>query len=128
MKIFDKAEWRYHDIEHFGKEIEWEVELYYLKAYEGKEIRGTMELKVEGGIGIINTLLVGHQLLRQGVGKALIHEAEEITKKQNGHKMFLTTGKDWHAVAFYKAMGYTQTGELKNHYFNIDFIELSKFI
>ncbi len=99
-----------------------------LKAYERKEILGTMELKVEGGVGAIKTLLVSYQNHRLGIGRKLMHEAEQITKRNNGHKLFLTTGKNWDALHFYKALGFEQTGVQKNHYFDVDFVEMSKFI
>ena len=60
--------------------------------------------------------------------KVLEQKAVEITKKQNGHKLFLMTGKDWEAIKFYETLGFEKTGEINNHYFNGDFIELTKFI
>lgn len=128
MRAFDKAEWRLHDHEHFGKDVVWDTNLYYLKAHLKKEILGTMELEIEGGVGYIKTLLVSHTRMKQGIGKELIEKAEAITRKQKGHKMFLTTGKNWDAVKFYKAIGFEITGKLNNHYFNIDFVEMSKFL
>ncbi len=125
-KAFDKYEWKKYDVEHFGREIEWDTKTYFLEYKEGDEVVGTLELKVEGGVGKINTLLVSRDSHRKGVGKALMEQAEEITRKQNGHKMFLSTGRDWNAVHFYKAMGYKETGELNNHYFSINFIQFSK--
>ena len=57
-----------------------------------------------------------------------MEKAEELTKQQNGHKLFLMTGKGWKAVQFYEAMGFQKTAEIHNHYFNTDFIELTKFL
>jgi len=128
MRSFDKTEWKYYDREHFGRVISWDTRIYYLKAYEGKEIVGTMELKVEAGVGFIKTLIVKYSNQRKGTGKILMLEAENIIKKQNGHKIFLTTGKYWDAVKFYLALGFKQTGEMRNHYFHVNFIEMSKFI
>jgi ribosomal protein S18 acetylase RimI-like enzyme len=128
MKEFDKSEWKNYDIEHFGREIEWDTKKYFIKAEKNDEVVGTLELVVEGGVGKIHTLLVGKNEHGKGIGRSLIQKAEEITKKQNGHKLYLTTGKEWEAVKFYKAVGFEITGELKNHYFNIDFVELTKFL
>ena len=128
MKSFDKKEWKEYDHIHFGKEINWDTKTYFLKAEDETGILGTMELKVEGGVGKINTLLVSHTAQRKGVGKALMQKAEELTKSQNGHKLFLLTGENWEAVQFYLAVGFEKTAEVKNHYFHIDFIQLSKFI
>ncbi|MBI1982313.1 MAG: GNAT family N-acetyltransferase [Candidatus Levybacteria bacterium] len=128
MKTFDSAEWKHYDREHFGRDIKWDSKVYFLKAYSGRKIMGTMELKVEGGVGEIKTLLVKHTMQRQGVGRALVSKAEKITKTNGGHKLFLTTGEGWRAVSFYKAIGFEQTAKLSNHYFSVDFIEMSKFI
>lgn len=126
MRFFDKAEWKRYDLEHFGRALEWDTKMYFLKAEDKSGILGTMELKIEGGIGKINTRLVTNTNQRKGVGKALMQKAEELTRKLNGHKMFVITGKDWNAVKFYEALGYRKSGDLPNHYFNVDFMELSK--
>lgn len=68
MKVFDKAEWKHYDQEHFGRDIKWDPKVYFLKAYAGGKILGTMELKVNGGVGEIKTLLVEYTTQRQGVG------------------------------------------------------------
>lgn len=128
MRFFDKKEWKIYDVLHFGKSIKWDTKFYYLKAEDKSGILGTMELKIEGGVGKINTILVGNKSQRKGVGKALMQKADELTKENNGHKMFLITGKNWEAVKFYKALGFEKTGELRDHYFHVDFIEMSKFI
>ncbi|MDO8503866.1 MAG: GNAT family N-acetyltransferase [bacterium] len=128
MKAFDKAGWKHYDQEHFGKDIEWNPKIYFLKAFIGGKILGTLELKINGGVGEIKTLLVEHTTLRRGVGKALMLKAEEMVKAHGGHKLFLTAGEGWQAVKFYEALGFEETGKLPNHYFNVDFIEMSKFV
>lgn len=129
MRHFDKKEWKQYDLKHFNQPVEWDTKFYYLKAIgDNGEILGTMELKIEGGVGKINTLLVGKNIQRKGVGKSLMQKAEELTKHQNGHKIYLTTGKDWEARKFYESLGYQKSGEINNHFFHIDFIQLSKFL
>lgn len=128
MKSFDKREWKEYDIQHFGHPVVWDTKIYYLKAEDETGILGTLEIKVEAGVGKVNTVLVRKGQQGKGVGKALMEKAEEITKKQNGHKLFLMTGKGWEAIKFYETLGFEKTGEINNHYFNGDFIELTKFI
>lgn len=128
MRDFDKKEWKQYDVEHFGRELAWDTKMCFLKAEDESGIIGTMELKIEGGVGKVNTLLVANTNQRRGVGRALMQKAEEITRDQKGHKMFVVTGKGWEAVKFYETLGYKKTGDLPNHYFNVDFIELSKFL
>ena len=128
MQDFDKIQWKKWDKVHFGKEIVWKTVFYYLYAKEGRAIVGTMELKIEAGVGKVNTLVVHSESLRKGIGKVLMKEAEELTKKHNGHKLILTTGKDWEAVKFYKTLGFQEVGLLKDHFFHVDFIEMSKLL
>jgi N-acetylglutamate synthase-like GNAT family acetyltransferase len=128
MKAFDKKEWKEYDMEHFGQPIDWDTKVYFIKAEDEKGIVGTLGIKVEGGVGKINTILVRKGEQRKGIGKVLMEKAEEITKNQNGHKLFLMTGRGWKAIQFYEALGFEKTAEVNNHYFNTDFIELSKFI
>jgi ribosomal protein S18 acetylase RimI-like enzyme len=113
---------------HFGHPIIWDTKVYYVKAEDTTGILGTLEIKVEGGVGKINTILVRKGEQGKGVGKALMEKAEEITKKQNGHKLFLMTGEGWEAIKFYKKLGFEKTADIHNHYFHTNFIELTKFI
>ena len=128
MKKFDESEWKHWNVDHFGKEIKWNKKRYFLKAYDGKEVLGTMDLKVEAGIGKIRTLIVKRSNLRQGVGRSLIKKAEKLAKKDKAHKLILNTGKDWEAVKFYQSLGFKKSADLPNHFFHVDFIELTKFI
>lgn len=128
MKDFDKKEWKHHNYDHFGKDIIWDTHIYFIRASDQKDVVGTLELKVECGVGYVRTLLVDHSKLRRGTGKILMQKAENLTKLHGGHKLFLLTGKHWDSVKFYTALGFQITAELKNHYFHQDFIELSKFI
>ena len=128
LKEFDKAQWKLYDQEHFGKDVEWKKATYQIFVQENRHVIGTMELKIEGGVGKINTLIVHNDKQRQGIGKMLIEKATELIKKHGGHKLFLTTGKDWEAARFYKALGFEQVGSLNDHYFHINFIEMSKLI
>ncbi|MCR4326447.1 MAG: GNAT family N-acetyltransferase [Candidatus Roizmanbacteria bacterium] len=127
MRLFDKNEWPRYNHEHFGKEITWDTQIYYVKVEENSSILGTMELKVEAGVGHIKTLLVKKEIHRKGVGQLLIQKAKEITRKQKGHKLYLTTGKSWKAVTFYEAMGFKISAVLPNHFFGVDFVEMTKF-
>ncbi|PIS15964.1 hypothetical protein COT62_00900 [Candidatus Roizmanbacteria bacterium CG09_land_8_20_14_0_10_41_9] len=128
VKDFDKTQWKKWDKVHFGKEIEWKTVFYYLSAKEGSAIVGTMEVKIEAGVGKVNTLIVHSESLRKGIGKALMRKAEELTKKHNGHKLILTTGKGWEAVKFYKELGFQEVGLLRDHFFHVDFIEMNKLL
>ena len=128
MRAFDKKEWKNYDHDHFVKDIVWDTKASFLKIEEKGVVLGTMELKVEGGVGTIKTIIVKKGLQGKGIGKILIKKAEELTWQQNGHKLFLTTGKNWQAVRFYESMGFAKSADLPNHYFGVDFIEMTKFL
>jgi len=127
IKEFSDTEFEIWDKKHFGKDIKWEKHIYYLKVKDKSEIVGTLGLEVEAKVGFIKTIIVKHSRLRQGIGKLLINQAEKLTKKHQGHKLYLFTGKNWQAVEFYSSMGFKKTCDLPNHFFNKDFILMTKF-
>ncbi len=128
LKEFNKREWPDANIEHFGHSSDWNTKHFILEAYEKSELIGTLGMKTEGGVSYIGTMLVAKSRRRNGVGKELMEKAKEIARQEHTHKIYLQTGKDWESVKFYEKLGYKITSELKNHYFNQDFIELTLFI
>jgi ribosomal protein S18 acetylase RimI-like enzyme len=128
LKKFFKDE--FEDIysqKYFGKETAyWNRKWFYIKATLGKEIIGAMLLKTEAGIGEVESIVVKHTKKGQGIGKILMKKAEEITEKEGGHKIYLMTGETWGTLSFYKSLGFSKVGELKNHFFHADFIQLEK--
>ena len=127
-KKFTDSEFEIADLKHYGRNNVWNTKNFFLKATFGKEIVGSMHLKTEGGIGEIPSLIVSNKRVRQGIGKALIKKAEEITRKEGGHKLFLLTGKYWDALKFYKSLGFIESGDLKDFYLHTDFVVLVKYI
>lgn len=128
LKEFNKREWPVADNEHYGQVLDWKEEHFVLEAVEQKAIVGTLGFKIEVGVAYIGTLVVAHEKRGKGIGKSLLKKAEAIAKEKNVHKIYLVTGKGWDAEKFYTALGYSVTGELPNHYFHKDFIELTKFL
>lgn len=76
----------------------------------------------------IDELIIKQEQQGKGIGKMLMHKAEEIAGQQKLHKIYLDTGKDWPAVKFYESLGYQKTGELLKHFESIDYIVFSKFL
>ena len=128
LKEFNKREWPEANIEHFGHSSDWNTKHFILDAYENDELVGTLGMKTEGGVSYIGTMLVAKNHRRSGVGQQLMEKAKEIALLEKTHKIYLQTGKNWESVKFYEKLGYKITAELKNHYFNQDFIELTLFI
>lgn len=128
IRKFYKSEWPQADLIHFGHNTNWNTKKNVLAAYIKNSLAGVLEIKVEAGVGYISTLIVARNKRQIGVGTALMEKAKLIALKQGAHKIYLQTGKNWESVGFYKKLGYKITGELKNHYFHEDFIELTCFI
>jgi len=129
LKLFNQSEWPNANIENYGHSKDWNAKNFVFAVIdESKNIVGTLGMKVEGGVGYIGTMLVAKKHRNKGIGKLLMNHARNIAKEQNAHKIFLQTGLNWPSVNFYRKLGYKITGKLKDHYFHLDFIELSLFL
>jgi len=126
---FEIAEWTSVDEEHWGGEIDWDVEDFYFKAWgDDNNILGTIKGKFEAGVVFVDQLVVGEKSRGLGIGTKLMKYIEEWGKKKGAHKIFLFTQEKWKASDFYKKLGYKNTGVLENHYLHGDFIIYSKFV
>ena len=125
---FTKKEWKKADNEHYDIKTDWKKEKYRLVAYKGNEIIGTLSLEIQAKVAYVESLIVSDIHRREGVGKNLMRKAEGISRNQECHKIFLETGKGWKAQDFYQNLGYELTGELQKHYFEKDFIILTKWL
>lgn len=123
---FSEQQWPHANREHFGRDIEWITKNHVLELYENDDMVGALELKIEGGVAFISTLIVALEKQGKGIGKQLVKKAEEIANKSNAYKIYLVTGKDWESVKFYEALGYEITAQHPNHYFQKDFVEFTK--
>ena len=128
MARFSEEECAIADNKHFGKRGRWQEYNYYLRAVDKGQILGILHYSLQAGVMEITTVIVLHTNQRKGVGRALMNKAEKIAQKNNAHKLYLKTGKDWDSIKFYEKIGFQQTGELKSHYLKRDWLEFSKFI
>ena len=62
----------------------------------------------------IELLFVPEELRGQGLGTALLRQAEQIARERNCTGVWLDTF-DFQALPFYQKLGYTICGELKDH-------------
>jgi len=122
LEEFQKKEWEPADIEHFGRIIDWKKETKVLKALDNNKLVGVLELTIQSGVMHIDSLIVKHERHGHGIGKALMVKAESIASKHKVHKIYLDTGKNWHATKFYEALGYEKTGELPKHLEQQDYV------
>jgi predicted N-acetyltransferase YhbS len=128
VATFGKKEWAFVNVEHYGKNLDYQQKDFVFKAIDNGELVGSIKFSHEAGVLTINYLIVAHDKRGLGIGKALTIEAEEQGKKLGAHKLYLVTGKDWEAEKFYKTLGYKPAGVLKNHNFHEDFVSYEKFI
>ncbi len=129
VRDFGKREWKIADKEHFDNPGEWKEEKYYLVAFDKEgNINGTLGMEIEAGTAHVKTLIVSKDKRRSGIGRELMLKAEEVSRKNNAHKIYLQTGKDWQAVNFYKSLGYKITAEIPMHHFKKDYVMFSKFL
>lgn len=128
IKSFNLKEWHGVDIEHYGKTVEWNEKNFLYKATEDGNIVGTISGKHESGVVYISTIIVAADKRGKGIGRYLMEKAEEFSKKEKAHKLYLTTGKNWESVKFYESLGFKKEADLPNHHFHKDFVIYSKFI
>lgn len=120
--------WHEANIEHYGREIEWDEQKFKFKAMENGNIIGSISGYCEAGVVYVGSLIVDKNYRKQGVGEKLMEEVVNFGKQSKAHKIWLTTGKNWQAVNFYEAIGFKKEAELPNHNFHQDFVVMSKFL
>ena len=79
---------------------------------DGRFAAGVIADADKGDRGFVMALYVEAPLRRQGLGTALLREAERFAK-ENGASMVLTNAGDWN-VGFFQKNGYLIRGELKD--------------
>lgn len=127
-KEFGEKEWPLANIEHFGKNVDFNSKKILFKAVEDVKIVGIIKGDLDGGVIHITHLLVAHDKRGSGIGKALAFKVEEFGKENGAHKVYLTTGKGWEAEKFYQKLGYKKVGVLRKHHFKKDFVVYEKSI
>lgn len=131
LEDFEKREWGRVHPEHYGHKINWdfwEKVKFRLVAKEGGKIIGKLTGHYMAGAMFIGELLVGHEYQGQGVGQALMAEAEKLAKRKKFHKIYLETGVGWRAVEFYEKLGYKKEARLEKLWEKKDFWIMSKFL
>ena len=82
---------------------------WFLVAYKGRRLVGTVMVGYEGHRGWINYLAVSPDSRRQGIGRKLMRAAEENLVALGCPKINLQVRRSNQAViAFYRAIGFTE--------------------
>lgn len=127
LKFFKEREYPQVDREHYGESLpDFEEYEYTFVAKEEENIVGYITIKLELGVALIRSLLVGHESQRRGVATQLVAQAEREAKKLGAHKIWLETGVEWSARNLYESLGYVERCILKNFYGHKDFIIFDK--
>lgn len=121
--------WPVADLEHYGvNQPRFFNETFTLTVEEEGEFVGYITVICDSGVAQIEPLMVDPDKKGQGVGTALLREAEKLAKEKNIHKLWLETGVDWKAKEFYIKHEYNVRAELPNHIGGKTFILMDKFI
>lgn len=126
-KDFVKSEWPDVDEELYGIR-DWVEKDFLFKADENGVVVGSIMGKYAAGVLYIDDLIVAKTQRGKGIGKMLMVKAEEWGKTMGAHKSYLITKKEGNKSArkFYDNLGYSATGEFKNHYYHFDFVIYEK--
>jgi ribosomal protein S18 acetylase RimI-like enzyme len=127
LEAFKQVEWALADREHYGDTIpDFTKRSQTLVFRDGDEIQGYVSFSLMGGVGKIDSLLVGKSFRGQGIGKQLLSGAEERMKTLGAHKVSLETGVNWIARSVYEKMGYKVRTHLPNDFGHQEFVLMDK--
>jgi ribosomal protein S18 acetylase RimI-like enzyme len=115
-----KPAWEKLHREFFGKEYEkfsWPDEELFIEARDGSELVGFVWTWIDGGVCVIDELLVKEGRRGSGIGQKLLAKLETELKKRGVHKISLETYPGLEpANRFYDAAGFTLEATLPRHY------------
>lgn len=124
---FEIKQWKQADTEHYGQAKNWDNQKFHLEIMREQKPVCSLRMDVRGGLAFIDSIIVAPEYRRQGIGRKLMKEAEKVAVENGAHKIYLQAGKDWEAVKFYRDLGYEITSQLPDHYFRVDFVEMTKY-
>lgn len=129
IKEFSAAHWPAADQDHFGtSQIDFNRQKTTLIAETDDQLAGYISLETDMNVCKVDSIITSQAHRGQGVGKALMSEAENWARAKDCHKIWLETGADWEARKFYESLGYSVIATLTNHYAHKDFVIMEKFI
>lgn len=127
LDAFKGKAWPAADAEHYGNTPpDFTRHAFTLIALEGEEIVGYSHSSTDAGVATIHSLIVHPDKKDQGIGSALLTQAEKESKLRGCHKVSLETGKEWKSRGFYEKLGYIVRTELPDHYGHQTFVLMEK--
>ena len=121
--------WKTKEWIKYGKEAgySWNDKYYFLAAYDNNKIVGFASIKIVGGVGYLDEIIVPKNHRREGIGLMLLKKFEEIAKNKKCHLVYLSTSERYNtAVPFYIKNGYKKAAILKNNKFHDNWYFLEK--
>ncbi len=98
-----------------------------LGAFESEKLVGIVDAWLPfGGVSFLNWLLVDGTYQRQGIGRKLLKELENIFKKHGGHSIYIYTAE--RNIPFYQKQGFELIGMYKKSWYGLDKYIMSKLI
>ena len=108
--------------------VVWHEQTADLLALEGERIVGAARLRIAASLGHVERIVVDPQFRRQGIGRRLLLELDDIANYYNCHKMTIGVLAGGEAQRFFEACGYHQEAILPQHDFKLDVAILRKFL
>ena len=101
-------------------------EKHIVVAVEDRTIIGSVRFWTIAGVCVIRLLSVNPSHQHQGVGKALMHEIEQVVP--DAHKLYACTMlRTPRNIQFFMNLGYKAETILPNHYDHLDLICFAKY-
>ncbi len=124
-------EWDTYDRNLYGQKYNsyaWDREKQYYKAYVTGELIGIAAFEIEGGVVVLDELIVIESYRGVGIGTALLEKVIEMAEQNKCHKITLETHPKLHAVKLYEKKGFKREAVLKNHFGHEDYVLMSKYL
>lgn len=129
LEVLKTNVWSSADREHYGENRpRFLNKTFTLIAQDDNEFLGYITVTIDSGIAHIEPLMVKTELKGKGIGTQLLKAVEEKAKALGVHKVWLETGSDWKAKAFYEKHGYSIRAILPNHTGGREFVLMDKMI
>jgi len=128
QKLFEEELKRYSN-ETFTRFID-NKSCYGFVAYEKHGILGlTIGRFQEGGLSDLAWICTDPLVQKKGVGKKLLSDVMEYSRKKGCHKIFAYTFPFLiPAITFYLKSGFVLEAYLKKHWYGMDFVIMSKWL
>jgi ribosomal protein S18 acetylase RimI-like enzyme len=112
----------------WGFRVVWHAQHHEIAATAGSQVAGVLGLRIAASLAHLDSLIVGPEWRRRGIGRRLVERAEDLAKYYNCHKVTLEVPVEGAARSFFEAAGYKLEAILPQHTFKLDVAVLRKFL